>query len=40
MFDLVIELRGPAVDIFQTLGLVVDDAPGNTIGENKLEGFA
>lgn len=38
MFNLVIGLGSPAVDIFQALRLVVDDVPGNTIGENKLEG--
>jgi hypothetical protein len=38
MFNLVVKLGSPPMDIFQTLGLVVDDIPGNAVCENKLEG--
>lgn len=38
MFDLVIKLGSPPMDMIQTLGLVVDDVPGNAICEDKLEG--
>jgi hypothetical protein len=38
MFNLVIELRSPSMVMIQTLGLVVDDAPGNAVCENKMAG--
>ncbi|GFF97222.1 hypothetical protein IFM61606_07509 [Aspergillus udagawae] len=36
MFNLVIELRSPSMVMIQTLGLVVDDVPGNAVCETSL----